>query len=238
MFRIPPRRAWSLFGVIAFFGFAAWLLPLAILVALAGLGDSGIAARTVDGTAWSGQMLDVSFEGARLGDLRVQVTPLDLLRGSARFRISSLAGNGVSGEGFAGLAGQGVHNIDAPLVLGGELRAIGFETAQLSGLSLRFTSGRCTEASGQMTVHLSAGLLARAVGPQMSGAASCNNGHLSFRLSDPDAKGMLLLDVPAQGPQHFSFVLRSIGTLDEGAFKALGFVETPIGYRFAGVIPD
>jgi general secretion pathway protein N len=236
--RISPRQAWIAFGAFTLIGFALWLLPLAILASVAGLGDTGLAARTVDGTAWKGRMLDASFKGARLGDLQVRVSPLDLLTGTARFRVSALSGEGMSGEGYAGLSGQGIRNVDARLVLGHDMRAVGVETAQLSGLSLRYKNGRCTEASGQMTVYLADGLLTRAVGPQMSGAAVCANGELSFRLSDPEAKGTLTLQFPATGQQRFIMILRPSDTLDKGALKALGFVETPVGYKLTGVIPS
>ena len=108
MSRISPRHAWTAFGVVTFCGFALWLLPLAVLASVAGLGGTGLTARTVDGTAWNGRMLDASFKGARLGDLQVRVSPLDLLTGTARFRVSALSGEGMSGEGYAGLSGQGV----------------------------------------------------------------------------------------------------------------------------------
>lgn len=237
MARISPRHAWIAFGTFTLFGFALWLLPLAILASVAGLGDTGLTARTVDGTAWKGRMLDAAFKGARLGDLQVRVSPLDLLTGTARFRVSALSGEGMSGEGYAGLAGQGVRNVDARLVLGRDMRAVGVETAQLSGLSLHYKNGRCTEASGQMTVYLADGLLTRAVGPQMSGAAVCANGQLSFRLSDPEAKGTLTLEFPDKGQQRFIMILRPSDTLDQGALKALGFAETPVGHKLTGVIP-
>lgn len=237
MSRISPRHAWTAFGVVMLFGFALWLLPLAVIASVAGLGDTGLAARTVDGTAWKGRLLDASFKGARLGDLQVRVSPLDLLTGTARFWVSPLSGEGMSGEGYAGLAGQGVRNVDARLVLGREMRAAGVETARLSGVSLRYKNGRCTEASGQMTVYLTDGLLTRAVGPQMSGAAVCANGQLSFRLSDPEAKGTLTLEFPDKGQQRFIMILRPSDTLDKGALKALGFAETPVGYKLTGVVP-
>jgi len=237
MARIFPRHVWIAFGAFTLLGFALWLLPLAILASVAGLGDTGLAARTVDGTAWKGRMLDASFKGARLGDLQVRVAPLDLLTGTARFRVSALSGEGMSGEGYAGLSGQGIRNVDAQLMLGRDLRAVGVETAQLSGVSLRYKNGRCTEASGQMTVYLADGLLTRAVGPQMSGAAVCANGQLSFRLSDPEAKGTLALEFPDNGQQRFIMILRPSDTLDKGALKALGFVETPVGHKLTGVIP-
>jgi hypothetical protein len=88
-----------------------------------------------------------------------------------------------------------------------------------------------------MTVYLADGLLTRAVGPQMSGAAMCANGDLSFRLSDPEAKGTLTLEFPATGQQRFIMILRPSDTLDKGALKAFGFAETPVGHKLTGVIP-
>jgi hypothetical protein len=88
-----------------------------------------------------------------------------------------------------------------------------------------------------MTVYLADGLLTRAVGPQMSGAAVCANGQLSFRLSDPEAKGTLTLEFLDKGQQRFIMILRPSDTLDKGALKALGFSETPVGHKLTGVIP-
>lgn len=236
-FRLRAQQGWTLFGALTFLAFALWLLPLAIVASIAGLGDAGLAARTVDGTAWKGRMLDASFKGARLGDLQVRVSPLDLLAGTVRFRINALAGDGVSGEGFAGLAGQGVRNVDARVSLGAELRAVGFDMAQVSGLKLRYKNGRCTEASGQMTVYLPSGILTRAVGPQMSGPAVCANGQVSFRLTDPDAKGALTLEFPDAGQPRFTMILRPGDTLDKGALNAFGFTDTPVGQKLTGRLP-
>ena len=65
----------------------------------------------------------------------------------------------------------------------------------------------------------------------------CWNGELSFRLCDPEAKGTLALEFPDKGQQRFIMILRPSDTLDKGALKALGFVETPVGYKLTGVVP-
>lgn len=238
--RLPlsGRTAWTIFGVVMALAMLLWLLPLSVVIWSADLGKSGLAARTVDGTAWNGRLHDVSFKGARLGDVHVRLSPLDLLFGTARLRLDPLSGGPVSGECYSGLAGQGLRNVDARLTLGPGLRAFGLETAQLSALTLKMKNGVCTEASGQATVYVSEGSLSRLVGPQMSGPANCVSGDLVFRVTDPAGKGTLTLEYGAKGKPRFTMLLPSSDALDKDALKAMGFAETPVGFRRSGVLPD
>ncbi|MFM5915453.1 MAG: type II secretion system protein N [Chakrabartia godavariana] len=239
-FRLPlqPRTAWSIFGALALLLMLMWLLPLSVVIWSAGLGSAGLSARTVDGTAWSGRMHDAVFKGTRLGDLQVRLSPLDLLFGTARLRLQSLSGGPVSGEGYAGLAGKGLYNVDARLTLGPGLQSLGLQAAQVTALTATFNGSGCVEASGQATVYIPEGNLARAVGPQMSGPASCVNGTLVFRVTDPAGKGTLAFEFAPTSGQRYTMLLPLSDALDRSALKALGFTETPVGFRRSGTVPD
>lgn len=228
------RVRWALFGAIAFVAAALWVLPLSVVLRPT---SAGVSARTIDGTAWNGRVLDASVAGARLGDIGLRLMPMDLLTGKVRYRLASLSAQPISGDAISGLSGSGVRNLDARLTLGGALQDLGLSAAQLTGLSLNFRNGKCVEASGQMTAYLSDGGIARATGPQLSGPANCVNGQLSFRLTDPQAKAALTLVYPDGKAPKFDLLLKPNDALDKGALQAMGFRETPVGFRRSGVLP-
>ena len=234
---LQPRAAWSIFGAAILILMLLWLLPLSVVIWSAGMGSVGLSARTVDGTAWGGRMHDVALSGTHLGDLQVRLSPVDLLFGTARLRIDSLSGGPVSGEGYSGWPGRGLRNVDARLSLGPGLQALGLQTAQLTGLNAKFDSNGCVEASGQATVHTADGALARSVGPQLSGPATCVNGTMVFRVTDPAGKGTLSLEFGPKTGRRFTMLLPLSDALDKSALQALGFAETPVGFRRSGAIP-
>lgn len=234
-FPMTPKAGWILFGAVVFVLSSLWLVPLSVVAGLSGLSNTGLAARTVDGTAWKGRMFDVSFMGAHLGDLQIKVLPLALFGGTARLR---LVGAGTSGEVFVGISARGLRNVDAALIPGRALRGLSVESVRLVGLSMRHSGTSCTEASGQMTAYLASGPLARAVGPQLSGPATCANGNLSFRLTDVDGKVVFSLEYPASSPPRFTALITPTAVIDRSTLSALGFVDTPVGFRKSGPLSD
>ncbi len=224
-----------MFGTVVFLLSSFWLLPLSVVTAAVGLPEAGLAARTIDGTAWKGRMLDTSFMGTNMGNVQVRMSPLGLLGGAARFRLD---GTGTSGEGYFGIGARGLRNVDATLTPGGALRNMKIDTVRLTGLSVGYAGKGCAEASGQMTAHLASGPLSRATGPQLSGPASCSNGTLSFRLTDTGGKAVFSLEYPSGATPRFTFLLTPAAALDKPMLSALGFVETPVGFRKTGQLTD
>lgn len=232
--RGSSRVRWSLFAAFAVLAAGIWLLPLSVVVRS---GGSGISARTVDGTAWNGRLINASVMGALIGDLSLRLMPGDLMTGKFRFRIGSLSSQPISGEAFAGLSGRGVRNLDVHVTPGGTLRDLGISGARLTSFSAAFQGGGCKEASGQMTVFMVSGSVSRVAGSQLSGPAICTNGQLSFRLTDPDAKAVLTLEYPAGSAPTYTLMLQANGEQDKAALRAMGFRDTPVGFRRTGGLP-
>jgi general secretion pathway protein N len=77
---VKHRTGWLVaLGVVALLVFALVTLPAAVLAPFAA--RAGIEAAGYAGSVWSGSAESVAWRGARLGDLRWRLAPLELIRG-------------------------------------------------------------------------------------------------------------------------------------------------------------
>lgn len=114
----------------------------------------GLAAAEVEGTIWSGRLLDASYRGVRLGDVQARLRALPLLLGRSQLVLETLNGPGravlISGAGRSGLtdvtATLPFALTRGPVPLRGELR--------LEDVNVLFRDGDCQTASGRVVSDL------------------------------------------------------------------------------------
>jgi general secretion pathway protein N len=143
------------------------LLPLRLALAAAGLADSGLAARSVSGSLWAGQMNGTVWRGLWLGDGRASLSPLVLLRGGVSLdwrgeKLSATVIRRAGGGGIEAAKGQ-----IGPVTVGGLV----LQRVDLDGFAVVFDRGSCTRAGGQVTL-LPGGALAMA--GAMAGTPRCD----------------------------------------------------------------
>ncbi len=207
-------RRW-LWLVAAFLIGALALLPLRIVLAL---GNAGLAARSVSGSLWSGQLADAVWRGMPIGDLDVGLSPLSLLGGAPALHLSGTALTGVASRaGVSGLSG----NVDAsgqtPLPLG----RIGLQDVEIV-----FDNKTCTQARGLVTVAAT-GSLAPALGGSLQGLARCEGGALLLPLASATAQ--LLLRIGGDGGWRAVISVTSVDEATRTGLLAAGFAPTPQG---------
>jgi hypothetical protein len=86
-------RSAAFFTGIAFAAALLALLPLRLVAGWVGLDETGLSAREVRGSVWSGRLSETRIAGLLLGDLHAGLEPLPLLVGRVRVAVR-LSGGG------------------------------------------------------------------------------------------------------------------------------------------------
>ncbi|GGI84117.1 hypothetical protein GCM10007973_20820 [Polymorphobacter multimanifer] len=157
-------------------GALIWLPLRAILPA-------GIAATAVDGTIWNASLRGAEAGGLALGDVQLAAEPPALLGGNIRLGLQgpALQGEAVLGSGIDGLSAS-LLPLDATLPA---------QRITTSNLTLRFTAGQCTTATGQVEVITSLATL--------GGAPRCAGDAALVDLASPDGLITLRARIDAAG---------------------------------------
>ena len=155
--RVAVRtRPAALFGALMLVALVV-LLPLRLVLGWAGIGDEGLSARRVEGSVWSGRLVEARIGDASLGDLAAHVSPLALVAGKARLALDSIVdvpqrtvhGSVETGRHAIGIAGMtanvGVGRLFAPLPVA---------TLDLDDVTVRFADEACQTAQGRVRATL------------------------------------------------------------------------------------
>ena len=227
-----PRNRWIRLafagGVIVLF--AAALLPLSLLVNRSGLPASGLAAREVEGTFWSGSLRSASWRGLPLGDVSVRLRLMPLLLGRQWFHLSTAEGAEaavVRGTrcGVADVSGQ--WTVPGPAML-----SASEVTVRLRQVTLVFDRQRCLRAGGRVELRLNPGLAALPE-LELEGDAACAGADGQVLLSSAaDAAPNevdSILTIDARGGYRLQTTVRSADPAIDAALQASGFVSSPVG---------
>lgn len=207
-------RRW-LWLVAAFLVGMVALLPLRIVLAL---GNSGLAARSVAGSLWSGHLADAAWRGMPIGDLDVGLAPLSLLGGAPALHFAGPALTGIATPaGVTGLSGSVDASGQTPLPLG----RIGLQDVEIV-----FDKRTCTQARGMVTVAAT-GSLATALGGSLQGLARCEGGALLLPLASATAQ--ILLRIGGDGGWRAVISVTSVDEATRTGLLAAGFAPTPQG---------
>ena len=135
------RRDRWIVGASAAAVMALMSLPLAFVLPMAVPADSGIAARSAEGSVWRGLLREVNIAGLPIGDTRVALRVLPLFVGEARlgFGAPALRGTLVASSGSVGLL-DATGTVD----LAGRLRPLPLTRFNLDGVTTEFREERCT----------------------------------------------------------------------------------------------
>lgn len=219
----------------AVFGLAALLVLLAMAPLSLVLGDraakAGLSAAQVSGTVWRGRLSDAAYQGLRLGEVRLGVSPLSLLAGRPRLGFQVEAANGAARVGGGGVE---LIDVDAVLPLGQLAPASGLAgTVTLADVSLDLRDGQCRRARGQVSlgdISLAGLSLPELV---LAGAPTCAGASLALPLRG-QAEGVDVqadLRIGADGGYQMDMVLRTTRPDVEAALGMAGYERTLNGYQ-------
>jgi general secretion pathway protein N len=170
--RVPMHRA-VLFAALFALALIAFL-PLRL--ALAG---SGLAAREVSGSLWSGSLKEARVGPALLGDLEAGVAPGPLLTGRMRIDLArpSAAVDRLSGALVLSRNRRGIEGVTGLVPLEASLAALPATSVELTDVTARFRDGQCDRAEGMVRANLVGGTPLPA---SLSGTVRCDRGAVSL----------------------------------------------------------
>lgn len=219
------RRFIFLFLIIVLvIGGAAFLFPMRLAISLAGLDDAGLAAQDVQGTIWSGRLVDAQFRGINLGTLDAAIVPSSLLSKPALTMIRKNA----EGEDFTAMISGSAAQLqvsdamgDIPLAaLAGRIPV---STAKISNGNIALDNGRCMSASGDLEMRPS-GLLARFIGDQaMRGSLACQGDNIAMQLASSTETIMLSASLDPQRRYQMQLILNNLSPEIAFGLRSLGF---------------
>lgn len=226
-------RPVALFG--AMFVVALLLLvPLRLIAGVVGLGDTGLSARAVHGSVWSGTLDEATVGGVALGDLHAHLSPLGLLIGRAEVDLHR-PGDEAAGHGALSVSRHSNRIDDATAVLptGGVFAPLPISELDLSGVSVRFDDGRCAGARGQVRALVTGTVAGADLGGSMSGEARCDAGALVLPLRAAGGGAALDLRLSGNGRFHADLIVPGGDAATIARLQLAGFQATPRGYTLS-----
>ena len=237
--RVAVRtRPAALFGALMLVALVV-LLPLRLVLGWAGIGDEGLSARRVEGSVWSGRLVEARIGDASLGDLAAHVSPLALVAGKARLALDSIVdvpqrtvhGSVETGRHAIGIAGMtanvGVGRLFAPLPVA---------TLDLDDVTVRFADEACQTAQGRVRATLAGATGAFggvALPASLAGGVRCDGPALLVPLTSAGGGEAAVLRVTADGLYHADFTLQPRDPATAARLQAAGFVEAAGGWRLS-----
>jgi general secretion pathway protein N len=198
------------------------LLPLRLALAAAGLADTGLAAQSVTGSLWAGRMNGTVWRGMLLGDGRVSLSPLALLRGGVSLdwrgeKLSATLIRQAKGGGIDGAKGQ-----IGPATIGGVV----VQRVDLDGFTVVFEGNSCSRAGGQVSL-LPGGALAMA--GAMTGTPRCDGNSVVIPLVSGDSAVQMTLKLRDDASYTASLTVEPVAETARPALLATGFQPSPQG---------
>ncbi|GAA0300562.1 type II secretion system protein N [Sphingomonas oligophenolica] len=225
----------AIFGAIFVLALIA-LLPLRLAMGWFDLGNTGLAAREVRGSIWSGTLREASFGGVALGDLHAGLSPFQLLVGRARI---GLAGQGVGAarlfQGAISVSRHsfGVDDMTATLPAGTVFAPVPVSALDLDDVSIRFQDGNCDKAEGRVRATLSGDLAGINLGQGMSGNARCDAGALLLPLVSQAGTDNIALRLWGTGRFRAELTVQPTDPAEIQKLALAGFQATAKGYMLA-----
>lgn len=227
--RAMPRR--SRLALLAAVPLALLLtVPLAWpLRIIHGAQPSPLSMLEARGTPWSGTLRGVRWGDAPLGDVRLQLQPLALLRGQLRMHLASSdwSATGVRGlrHGIAGASGE----LPLPELLPSGIASVRLQAADATAL---FDASRCRQASGQLRLEITPADTSLAAST-LTGQPVCDGDALVVDLAasaEPSASSSARLQLEADG--RYQLVLRTTTSTPAHtlALQLAGFDDTADGH--------
>lgn len=228
-------------GPVALFGAVFLLalvvtLPLRLVLGWFALERTGVAAREVTGTVWSGSLREAAMGGIALGDLKAGVSPWPLLTGRARIDLATSAeqpARALRGAVSVSRHAVGIDDMTASLPAGDVFAPLPVSGLDLDDVSIRFADGLCQKAEGRVKATLGGDIAGIALGQGLSGAARCDAGALLLPLASQAGTEHVALHLYGSGRFRAELVVRPTDPTAAQKLELGGFRATAKGYVLA-----
>jgi general secretion pathway protein N len=185
---VRRRPGWRPLVFAAAFLFALIaLLPLRVALDWSGAAERGFSARTAEGSAWLGYVVDGRFGPLQIHEASMSLRTLPLILGQARVDIRDPVG-GLRGSVTFGRHGIGVDDISGSVAFAAE--PLGDASLIARDVSVHFRSGLCAKADGEVSATM---LDAPGGSGSLSGRVRCEGRAMVLPLAGAGARIALRL---------------------------------------------
>lgn len=204
-------------------------MPLRAIV-----GGDGVSARKVEGIIWDGSMRDLRIGRLPIGDVNARLHLLPLLLGRAQISLSrgdAPFAPGINGSVTRRLGGVSVDNMKATLPVASLFAPLPAEHIELQDFSVRFTAGRCAEASGNVRLTLANTVPGLDLSNGLLAKPRCDRGQLLIPLLSQSAMEHVDIRVSGDGTYTATIFLEGDHTDQAVPLGVAGFRPVAGGYR-------
>lgn len=204
-------------------------MPLRAIV-----GGEGVSARKVEGIIWDGSIRDLRIGRLPIGDVNARLHFLPLLLGRAQISLSrgdAPFAPGINGSVTRRLGGVSVDNMKATLPVASLFEPLPAENIELQDFSVRFTAGRCAEASGNVRLTLANSLPGLDLSNGLLAKPRCDRGQLLIPLLSQSAMEHVDIRVSGDGTYTATIFLEGDRTDQAAPLALAGFRPVAGGYR-------
>ena len=220
-------------GITAALGFLfALVAMLPLRVALAMAGDVPLTAKAIQGSIWSGRLIDAKLDGIPVGSFQVGLKPAHLLQGRMALDLASLGGERTTATLYAGFGGRGIKKLETSLSTPGAFAPLPLDSLTMRDVSLAFKGSNCSEATGQVRINLVPKIGPVGLGQTLIGSLRCDGNAVGLNLSSQSGFEKLSLRFMPDGQYSSRLTIKPQAEADRLALLAAGFRESQAGLTF------
>ncbi|MFN0045963.1 MAG: type II secretion system protein N [Sphingorhabdus sp.] len=204
-------------------------MPLRMVV-----GGEGVTARKVEGIIWDGSIRDLRVGKLPIGDVNARLHFLPLLLGRAETSLSrgdAPYAPGISGSFSRRFGGFSIDGLKARLPVNSVFAPLPVESLELQDFSVRFTSGRCTHASGTARLALANMIPGLDLSNGLLGKPRCDRGQLLLPLNSQSAMEHFDIRLAADGNYTATIFLEGDREDQSASLTLAGFRSVAGGYQ-------
>lgn len=207
-------------------------LPMRLALAWSGLGDAGLAARSVTGSIWDATLGEAQFGDLALGDLGARLSPWSLLIGEARLALDG-APRPLQGAVSVSRHGFSIDDVTATLPTGRVFQPLPVGALDLTAVTVHFADGNCVKAEGRVRATLVGDAAGVALPPSVAGNARCDGGALLLPLASDAGRETVALRITGAGRYSAVFALQPADAAAAAKLTSTGFVDRAGGYQLS-----
>jgi len=199
--------------------------PLRAAFSIFGLGDMGVAARSLRGPIWWGGAEELQVRSVQLGTVNVFLNPVQLLIGRVRIDVTRHAGapDDISGAFTVGWGQRGIDDVTGAVALGAPLAPLPVSRVEFDDITIHFAGGRCVLAEGRVRARVPAFINGLSLANGLSGDATCAGEAVELPLVSQSGLERLTVRINSDGRYEATMRVKTADPLLGAALGANGF---------------
>jgi general secretion pathway protein N len=206
------------------------LFPLRLALSLSDMQSMGFTARQVEGTIWSGRIGELHMRSQSLGAMDVALDPFALLLGNLSMGFKRLDNpeGPLEGRLVTGLT-RGLVEASGRIAVADMFAPLPVAALELDKVTVRFRSGQCDKASGQVRPIIAAPIPGVTFDAGLTGVVECDGQRARVRMATPSGAQQLEFYIRDSGQYRGWMSIRNSRPDVAGTLSIFGFRPSPQG---------